>query len=74
MCTITATEFKQNLSKYMHLSLKEDVVVTLNGEILTMLTNPKKKAIENFLALAGSVPNYDYEKALDERDSKRWKY
>ena len=71
MCTITATEFKKNLSKYMHLSLSEDVLITSNGVPLTLLTNPKKDKYDEFLSICGIVQDFDYEKLLDERDSKR---
>lgn len=71
MCTITATEFKKNLSKYMHLSLSEDVLITSNGVPLTLLTNPKKDKYDEFLSICGIVEDFDYEKLLDERDSKR---
>mgnify|MGYP003313682058 CR=1 FL=1 len=72
MLSITATEFKQNLSKYMHLSLSEDVLVISNGKPLTLLTNPKKDKYDEFLSICGIVKDYDYEKALDERENKRW--
>ncbi len=71
MRTITATEFKKNLSKYMHLSLTEDVLITSNGKPITLLTNPKKDKYDDFLSICGSVTDYDYEKALDEREMKR---
>lgn len=71
MCTITATELKQNLSKYLHLSLSEDVLVTSNGKPLTLLTNPKKDKYDDFLSICGIIKDFDYEKVLDERDSKR---
>jgi len=74
MCTITATELKQNLSKYLHLSLTEDVLITSNGEPITLLTNPKKDKYDDFLSICGTIKNCDYEKLLDERDSKRWGY
>lgn len=53
MCYITATELKNNLNKYMVLSENEDVYVTKNGKVITLLTNPKKKALEDFLSLEG---------------------
>ena len=32
MCTITATEFKENFGKYLELGSKEDILVTKNGK------------------------------------------
>jgi len=41
MCKITATEFKENLGKYMMLSLKEEVLITKNGKPFTKLVGIK---------------------------------
>lgn len=75
MCTISITELKQNLHKYVALSADEQIIVTSHGQIVTMLSNPKGDKYDNFLAmrgiLKGCVPNDDYEKALDERDMNR---
>ena len=73
MRIITATEFRKNLSKYLKLSLSEDILVTRNGKILTMLTNPNKRedSFDRFLSLRGCLPPVDYEKALHERDMNR---
>ena len=73
MCTITATELKENLSKYLHLSLEEDILVTSNGKPISLLTNPKKDKYDNFLACCGLLneADPDYEKLLDEREMKR---
>ena len=73
MCTITATELKENLSKYLHLSLEEDILVTSNGKPISLLTNPKKDKYDNFIACCGLLNDADpdYEKLLDEREMKR---
>lgn len=75
MCTITITELKQNLHKYVSLSANEEIIVTSHGEIVTMLSNPLAEKFDAFLSLRGilkgCVPNDDYEQALEERDMKR---
>lgn len=76
MCVITATELKQNLKKYMELSLTEDVIVKKNNKVLTMLTNPLKQDEEvdfddAIAFLRGCLPPIDYEAVLDEREMKR---
>ena len=73
MYTITATELKENLSKYLHLSLEEDILVTSNGKPITLLTNPKKDKYDNFLSCCGLLKDADpdYKKLLDERDMNR---
>lgn len=59
MCYITATEFKNNLSHYMSLSNVEDVFVTKNNKIITVLTSPKEKSFRNLLSLRGVLSNED---------------
>lgn len=75
MCTISITELKQNLHKYVALSADENIIVTSHGEIVTMLSNPKGDKYDAFLALRGClkgcIPNDDWEKELDERDMNR---
>ena len=75
MCTITITELKQNLHKYVALSADENIIVTSHGKIVTMLSNPKGDKYDAFLALRGClkgcIPNDDWEKELDERDMSR---
>lgn len=38
--SITATELKANLSKYLQISATEDVYITRNGKVISKLTNP----------------------------------
>ena len=38
--SITATELKMNLSKYLMLAEKEDIYITRNGKVVAKLTNP----------------------------------
>ncbi len=38
--SITATELKQNLGKYLLLSASEDVYITKNGKVVAKLTKP----------------------------------
>ena len=44
--SITATELKNNLGKYLLLSAKEDVFITKNGKIVAKLTNPHQDRVE----------------------------
>ena len=75
MKTITATELKENLMKYMNLCQDEDVLVTKNGTPIMRLTspNPRKKSLDEFISYAGILgdPNLDYEALLAERDNHR---
>ena len=69
MCIITATELKNNLSKYMSLSKTEDVYVTKGKQIITVLTSSERKTKADFFSLFGVLGNgesADYENALSE--------
>lgn len=66
--TITATELKENLSKYLTLSISEDVYVTKNGRVLTKLTNPFQDRVEIAKSLFGCIPaDITLEEAREER-------
>lgn len=55
--TITATELKENLHKYMRLSSKEDIYVTSNGKIVTKLSNPFQDRVNKMKSLFGTISN-----------------
>ena len=38
--SVTATELKMNLGKYLMLAETEDVFITKNGKVIAKLTNP----------------------------------
>ena len=44
MCYITVTELKNNLSYYLEKSVSEDVYVTKNNVVISVITNPQKKS------------------------------
>ena len=39
--TITATEFKKNLGKYLELVSKEEICITKNGNVIAVLSLPE---------------------------------
>ena len=68
MMSITATELKQNLSKYLLLSMTEDIYITRNGKVVSKLTNPFQDKLNTVDALFGSVPDTaTLEEAREER-------
>ncbi len=69
--SITASELKMNLGKYLLLSATEDIFITKNGKIIAKLTNPFQDRVDLVEALVG-VLNDDItlEKAREERLSK----
>ena len=66
---ITATELKTNLGKYLELSKEEDIYVTKNNVVITVLTNPQTKAFLDLVAFRDGLnvdPDFDPNKALEE--------
>ena len=61
--SITATELKTNLSKYLLLASQEDVFITQYGKIVAKLTNPFQNRVEIAESLFGILPQT---KTLDE--------
>ena len=69
--TITATELKSNLSKYLILSATEDVYITRNGKVISKLTNPFRERVDIAKSLFGILPDdVTEEEARDERLGK----
>lgn len=69
--TITATELKNNLGKYLMLSATEDIYIMRNGKIISKLTNPFQKRVDVAKSLFGVLPDdVTLEEARDERLSK----
>lgn len=55
--SITATELKNNLGKYLLLSATEDIYITKNGKIVAKLTNPHQDKVEKAKSLFGILPS-----------------
>ena len=66
--SITATELKQNLGKYLLLSASEDIFITKNGKVVAKLTNPYQDRVDIAKSLFGILPeNASLEDAKAER-------
>lgn len=69
--SITATELKMNLSKYLLLSATEDIYITKNGKVILKLTNPFQERVDIAKSLFGILPaDITVNEARDERLSK----
>lgn len=69
--SITATELKTNLSKYLLLSATEDIFITKNGKVVAKLTNPFQDRVDIAKSLFGIIPSdVTLEEAREERLSK----
>ena len=69
--SITATELKNNLSKYLLLASTEDIYITRNGKVVAKLSNPYQDRLDIAESLFGSVPaTMTLEEAREERLSE----
>lgn len=55
--SITATELKSNLGKYLDQAATEDIYISKNGKIIAKITSPYKNKLEIVKELYGSIPN-----------------
>ena len=60
---VTATEFKNNLGKYLEMAAIQDVFITKNGKNIARLTSPSVNKMAVLDSLVGIVP---VESAMDE--------
>jgi len=66
--SITATELKANLGKYLLLAATEDVYITQYGKIVAKLSNPFQDRMEVAESLIGILPQtMTLEEAKEER-------
>ena len=64
MKLISIKELESHLDYYLSLSSEEDILITKDEEVISVMTNPKSKALDNFLSLRGAFgtlpENVDY--------------
>jgi antitoxin (DNA-binding transcriptional repressor) of toxin-antitoxin stability system len=66
--SITATELKANLGKYLLLAATEDVFITQYGKVVAKLTNPFQDRVDIAESLFGILPQTTtLEEAREER-------
>jgi hypothetical protein len=69
--SITASELKMNLGKYLLLSATEDIYITKNGKIIAKLSNPFQDRVDLVDSLVGILPpDLSLEEAREERLGK----
>ena len=54
---ITTEELQQNLSKYIIMAENEQILITANGKVVAMLSNPNQDRIETAKSLFGILPD-----------------
>ena len=66
--SITATELKQNLGRYLLMAATEDVFITKNGKVVAKLSNPHQDRVNMSKSLFGVLPqDITLEEAKNER-------
>lgn len=66
--SVTETELKNNLGKYLLLSATEDVFITKNGRVVAKLTSPYQDRVQTAKSLFGILPkDADMESSKSER-------
>ena len=66
--SITATELKLNLGKYLLLAATQDISITRNGKTIAKLVSPYQDRVDTVDTLFGSVPDImTLEEAREER-------
>lgn len=66
--SITATELKMNLGKYLLMAEKKDIYITRNGKIVAKLSNPYQDRVDVAKSLFGIIPDeMTLEEAREER-------
>ena len=69
--SITATELKSNLGKYLLLASTEDIFITKNGKVVAKLSNPYQDRVDTARSLFGILPaDVTLDEAREERLSK----
>ena len=66
--SITATELKENLGKYLQLAASEDILITRNRKVVAKLTSPYQDLVEAARSLAGIIPA---DMTIDEARAER---
>ena len=66
--SITATELKMNLGKYLLRAETEDIYITRNGKVVAKLSNPYQDRVDVAKSLFGAIPSdVTLEQSKDER-------
>jgi len=55
--TVTATEFKTNVGKYLDLIAEEDIFITQNGKLIAKVVNPQISAVDSLRGMLKDVPS-----------------
>ena len=68
--TVTATEFKTNLGKYLEIVMDEDILITKSGKVIAQLSRPqvnKLAALRNLVGIVDAGGDTTLDAIKDER-------
>ena len=66
--SITSTELKTNLGKYLLLAATEDIYITQYGKVVAKLSNPFQDRVDTAKSLFGILPDtMTLDEAMNER-------
>lgn len=69
--SVSTSELRENLNKYLILSATEDIFITKHGKVVAKLTNPNQDRIKTAESLFGILPkDANLEDAREERIGK----
>ena len=69
--SVSTSELRENLNKYLILSATEDVFITKHGKVIAKLTNPNQDRVKTAESLFGILPeDANLEDAREERIAK----
>jgi len=54
---VTATEFKNNIGKYLALVVEQDIFITKNGKNVARLSSARQNKVDIAKSLFGIIPN-----------------
>ena len=72
--TITATELKMNLGKYLEMIDEEEVIITKNGKSIARLSKPQSEKIallDSLVGIAKDLTETDLAEIKEERLSRQ---
>ena len=71
---VTATDFKNNIGKYISVSKKEDIIVTKNGKYIARLVGFEKSGTpltDSLIGVIRCTGDIDLKKEQEERIGKK---
>ena len=68
MCTLTATELKENLGKYIKLGQEEQINVTHRGSLVFTIVPKKDQLKIEWATIFGTLPKEAYDDDSIERE------